>query len=293
MATHSQAKPELPALLTSSPWTVDTGDSSSDTPVSSRASSVRFRFGGSMGRIKRGSVDYSSATDVEVGYSSAASNTTFIPPYMNHGQRFVSPTLYEQGSVSPQGPIATTQSMHSPEYTISPAASNGVANNNTTNGAPPTVAQNSSAAAYRRAPSSTPPVSLACTECRHRHLKCDAGVPTCGRCRAERRTCLYVKSRRGWKGRKRKGSTTMSEGMTSGTETSAYERGESGNEGGYVASHQLFYLFLWCFTSRAGASLLHYHFGSSHSITTPRAYLQMEGDSSIWDIEIGDRGERS
>ena len=49
-----------------------------------------------------------------------------------------------------------------------------------------------------------PPVALACTECRARHLKCNAGVPACSRCLADRRECAYIKSRRGWKGTKRK-----------------------------------------------------------------------------------------
>ncbi|KAG0636954.1 hypothetical protein HOY80DRAFT_1003086 [Tuber brumale] len=48
-----------------------------------------------------------------------------------------------------------------------------------------------------------PPVANACTECRARHLKCDAGIPSCGRCLADRRECSYVKSRRGWKGSRR------------------------------------------------------------------------------------------
>lgn len=49
-----------------------------------------------------------------------------------------------------------------------------------------------------------PPVALACTECRARHLKCDAGVPACNRCQTDGRDCSYVKSRRGWKGTRRK-----------------------------------------------------------------------------------------
>jgi hypothetical protein len=49
-----------------------------------------------------------------------------------------------------------------------------------------------------------PPVALACTECRSRHLKCDAGTPQCSRCVVDKRECNYVKSRRGWKGTRRK-----------------------------------------------------------------------------------------
>jgi Fungal Zn(2)-Cys(6) binuclear cluster domain len=47
-----------------------------------------------------------------------------------------------------------------------------------------------------------PPVPLACTECRSRHLKCDAKSPSCTRCSTDARECCYIKSRRGWKGSK-------------------------------------------------------------------------------------------
>lgn len=47
-------------------------------------------------------------------------------------------------------------------------------------------------------------MALACTECRARHLKCDAGVPSCNRCETDGRNCSYIKSRRGWKGTRRK-----------------------------------------------------------------------------------------
>ncbi|KAK9468274.1 hypothetical protein V1512DRAFT_259126 [Lipomyces arxii] len=61
------------------------------------------------------------------------------------------------------------------------------------------------------------PVSIACLGCRSRHLKCDAGMPICQRCRENGRECLYVKSRRGWKassGKDSSGSTTTT-GVTS------------------------------------------------------------------------------
>ncbi|KAI9872172.1 MAG: hypothetical protein M1830_001998 [Pleopsidium flavum] len=41
---------------------------------------------------------------------------------------------------------------------------------------------------------------VACTECRSRHLKCDAKNPKCSRCRDAGSICIYKKSRRGWKG---------------------------------------------------------------------------------------------
>jgi len=241
MASQFQTIPQLHTSFSNNSQPPD-DDSSSGTPGRSRASSGRYRYSnGSMSRSQRGSVDYSSATDVDVGYTSAASNNTFIQPYaVQHGQRFVSPTMYEQSQsnpISPQAMVSTGPGhVQSPERYVSPGV---VATNNSGNGS---VAQSSSTAAqYRRAPPATPPVPLACTECRLRHLKCDAGVPTCGRCRTEGRSCCYVKSRRGWKGRKRKGSTAASVGgMTSGTEASETGKGESGGEGGYVGKFEFF-----------------------------------------------------
>ncbi|KAI5796685.1 hypothetical protein FPQ18DRAFT_255787 [Pyronema domesticum] len=78
-----------------------------------------------------------------------------------------------------------------------------------------------------------PPVALACTECRSRHLKCDAGTPQCSRCLADKRDCTYVKSRRGWKGTRRKKvqsstgeSSKSGAALQSGTDT-------EGPDGGY------------------------------------------------------------
>ena len=46
-------------------------------------------------------------------------------------------------------------------------------------------------------------VAVACVPCRSRHLKCDGGV-RCSRCRAEGVDCTYIKSRRGWKGKRKR-----------------------------------------------------------------------------------------
>ncbi|KAK7186833.1 uncharacterized protein CC84DRAFT_1176010 [Paraphaeosphaeria sporulosa] len=46
-------------------------------------------------------------------------------------------------------------------------------------------------------------VAVACVQCRSRHLKCDGGV-RCSRCRADGVDCTYIKSRRGWKGKRKK-----------------------------------------------------------------------------------------
>ncbi|KAI1811836.1 hypothetical protein GGS20DRAFT_588123 [Poronia punctata] len=40
-------------------------------------------------------------------------------------------------------------------------------------------------------------VSLACVQCRSKHMRCDATQPTCGRCLLEKKPCYYAKSRRG------------------------------------------------------------------------------------------------
>ncbi|CAH0003158.1 unnamed protein product, partial [Clonostachys byssicola] len=45
------------------------------------------------------------------------------------------------------------------------------------------------------------PAPLACTECRRKHVKCDASVPICRRCRSSGLQCHYVPSRRGLKRR--------------------------------------------------------------------------------------------
>ncbi|KAJ3568401.1 hypothetical protein NPX13_g6434 [Xylaria arbuscula] len=39
--------------------------------------------------------------------------------------------------------------------------------------------------------------SLACVQCRSKHVKCDAKQPACGRCVMEEKPCYYTKSRRG------------------------------------------------------------------------------------------------
>ncbi|KAI1081941.1 hypothetical protein F5B20DRAFT_533765 [Whalleya microplaca] len=40
-------------------------------------------------------------------------------------------------------------------------------------------------------------VSLACVQCRSKHVKCDATLPACNRCQQEDKPCYYAKSRRG------------------------------------------------------------------------------------------------
>lgn len=47
-----------------------------------------------------------------------------------------------------------------------------------------------------------------CQACRSRHLKCDGGT-RCSRCLQDGTECLYVKSRRGWKGPRRQARSTL------------------------------------------------------------------------------------
>ncbi|KAK3902059.1 proline utilization trans-activator [Staphylotrichum tortipilum] len=51
-------------------------------------------------------------------------------------------------------------------------------------------------------PAAPPSVPAACLACRGKHLKCDGSTP-CSRCLASSTECLYVPSRRGYKGPKR------------------------------------------------------------------------------------------
>jgi hypothetical protein len=45
------------------------------------------------------------------------------------------------------------------------------------------------------------PASLACYQCRRKHLKCDGAMPVCARCTSTTTTCTYLPSRRGLSGR--------------------------------------------------------------------------------------------
>lgn len=77
-----------------------------------------------------------------------------------------------------------------------------------------------------------PPVALACTECRARHLKCDAGVPACNRCQTDGRDCSYVKSRRGWKGTRRKKAAAAAAAAAAREEGEEMEETKPGTEVG-------------------------------------------------------------
>ncbi|KAF2736281.1 hypothetical protein EJ04DRAFT_551355 [Polyplosphaeria fusca] len=49
-----------------------------------------------------------------------------------------------------------------------------------------------------------PPLRVSCISCRSRHLKCDGGT-RCNRCKADQTDCVYIQTRRGWKGPRRRG----------------------------------------------------------------------------------------
>ncbi|KAK9236431.1 hypothetical protein V1525DRAFT_217702 [Lipomyces kononenkoae] len=87
-------------------------------------------------------------------------------------------------------------------------------------------------------------VSLACVACRTKHLRCDAVLPTCSRCRVEEKQCVYMKSRRG--GRRRPRTTSMPNDTAARSENdpvaqqglSSYEDYRSDSESGARTSSQ-------------------------------------------------------
>ena len=71
------------------------------------------------------------------------------------------------------------------------------------------VSPPSGSESHEQRPESVDKVSVpsACVQCRSKHLKCD-GLTPCTRCCANAFDCLYVKSRRGYKGPRRNGALT-------------------------------------------------------------------------------------
>lgn len=69
----------------------------------------------------------------------------------------------------------------------------------TARNAPVNSSSNSNGQAAQAARTS---VAVACVQCRSRHLKCDGGVQ-CSRCKTDGVECTYIKSRRGWKGKRK------------------------------------------------------------------------------------------
>lgn len=66
-----------------------------------------------------------------------------------------------------------------------------------------------------------PPSLLACITCRNKHLRCDAQMPVCGRCKYRKLSCVYVESKRGYVPRKEKENRIVSTDPESKTLVSA------------------------------------------------------------------------
>ncbi|KAJ4345129.1 hypothetical protein N0V95_005901 [Ascochyta clinopodiicola] len=75
-------------------------------------------------------------------------------------------------------------------------------------------------------------VAVACVPCRSRHLKCDGGV-RCSRCRADGVDCTYIKSRRGWKGKRK----TKQEDQISPVAISGAQVPQNPNSNGHMVSN--------------------------------------------------------
>ncbi|KAK2754221.1 hypothetical protein FQN54_007100 [Arachnomyces sp. PD_36] len=69
--------------------------------------------------------------------------------------------------------------------------------------------QSASPSPRQSVPKQFPRVTLACIQCRERHIKCDAILPFCSRCQSEGKQCVYVKSRRGGRRRATAAPQTM------------------------------------------------------------------------------------
>jgi hypothetical protein len=95
--------------------------------------------------------------------------------------------------LSPGGSSTTQESVHS----NTPPAQLQTPRSDSAQAQAAKDAQNAANAAANRTS-----VAVACVPCRSRHLKCDGGV-RCSRCRADGVDCTYIKSRRGWKGKRK------------------------------------------------------------------------------------------
>lgn len=126
---------------------------------------------------------------------------TGIPPQLQHPQQISQQQHHQQSPTSMNAPVPQALPVDAaPDHSHSSGAAGPEHQHQHQH-----QKQQNSGQQYQRIARfvGPPPVANACTECRARHLKCDAGVPSCGRCLADRRECSYVKSRRGWKGSRR------------------------------------------------------------------------------------------
>ena len=121
------------------------------------------------------------------------------PAFWGQGHDFsdstspISPSLGVH--LSPTTSTTDSFSGNTPPLQTPPSEANGKHSQNSQNGTK--NAQKDANSAQARAS-----VAVACVPCRSRHLKCDGGV-RCSRCRADGVDCTYIKSRRGWKGKRK------------------------------------------------------------------------------------------
>lgn len=200
--------------------------------------------------------DYSDHDRTNDGYSSAAS-FDFSGAQSAAGPYRRSSTSQRMGTTPPYARpryTADSQSPTSQIYTSQQSQAGSVVSPTATSPTSSTAGQQYQRIARFVGP---PPVALACTECRSRHLKCDAGTPQCSRCLADKRDCTYVKSRRGWKGTRRKKvqsstgeSSKSGAALQSGTDT-------EGPDGGYSSGKSVLNIGFFFFVFSSVCTFLH------------------------------------
>lgn len=83
-------------------------------------------------------------------------------------------------------------------------------------------------------------VAVACVPCRSRHLKCDGGV-RCSRCRTDNVECTYIKSRRGWKGKRKNKDDAPASAPTPATLTNGMTGAELSPPNGHLSPPEYSY----------------------------------------------------
>jgi Fungal Zn(2)-Cys(6) binuclear cluster domain/Fungal specific transcription factor domain len=97
------------------------------------------------------------------------------------------------------------------------------------------------------------PAALACTECRRRHLKCDAKTPVCSRCHEVGFRCSYLKSKRG--GKRKSSSRTCDIGESSASPTAVQQQQQPSPQGQWMDTSPAAAL-IYLNQSRPAANLL-------------------------------------
>ncbi|KAI1132691.1 hypothetical protein F5Y10DRAFT_184336 [Nemania abortiva] len=126
-------------------------------------------------------------------------------------------------------------------------------------------------------------VSLACVQCRSKHVKCDATQPACGRCIVEGKPCYYTKSRRGIRDPKKRSLISDEPPIpplrhvspaTKCTSTALPSLPFNGSSSGWTVPRRT--------NTNTDESLIsaffdHFHFG--HPILPPKTYLLQYAES--------------